>query len=54
MISETNEDILERQIEIDQLQAKVNKKRETNQAAITLDEEALYAKKLALAKILEV
>ena len=47
------EEILKLQIEIDTLKAKLDKKREVNQADATLDEEVLYSKRLSLAKILE-
>ena len=48
------ESILAKQIEIEKLQAKLNKKRENNDKDTSLDEENLYSKRLALAKILEV
>ena len=47
------EEILRLQIEVDTLQAKLDKKREVNQADATLDEEILHSKQLALSKILE-
>lgn len=47
------EEILRLQIEVDTLQAKLDKKREVNHADATLDEEILYSKQLALSKILE-
>lgn len=47
------ESILTKQIEIDMLEAKLAKKREINNADTILDNETIYAKKLALAKILE-
>ena len=48
------ENILAKQIEIDKLQAKLDKKRENNDKDVSLDEEVLYSKRLALASILEV
>jgi hypothetical protein len=45
--------ILNKRIEIDVLEAKLAKKREGYNADTTLDEEVLYAKRLALSKILE-
>jgi hypothetical protein len=45
--------ILNKQIEIDSLQAKLDKKREINLADCTLDEEILYSKRLILATLLE-
>ena len=45
--------IIRMQLEIDALQAKLDKKKADNRTNTTLDEEMLYAKKLALAKELE-
>lgn len=50
----SQEEILELQIEIDVLEAKLNKKHEINLTEVTHDNEVLYAKRLALAAILEV
>ena len=47
------ENILAKQIEIDKLEAKINKKRELNHKDETLDFELIYSKKKALAEILE-
>jgi hypothetical protein len=47
------EGILNKQIEIDVLQAKLDKKRGTNHSDETHDEEILYSKKSALAILLE-
>jgi hypothetical protein len=47
------EAILNKQIEIDILQAKLDKKREINHTDITLDEEVLYSKRKALGILLE-
>ena len=46
------EAILSKQVEIAQLEAKLNKKRENNNKDTSLDEEVLYSKRLALAEIL--
>jgi hypothetical protein len=48
------ETILNKQIEIDVLQAKLDKKREVNRNNETLDEEVLYSKRKALGVLLEV
>lgn len=53
VLTTDEEEILGLQIEIDVLQAKLNKKREINLADVTLDEEMLYSKRKALALLLE-
>jgi hypothetical protein len=47
------EGILNKQIEIDVLQVKLDKKRETHHSDETHDEEILYSKNLALRILLE-